>query len=66
MSDLIKDSFYISKVEKANLVKEAEKTGIKTSEMLRRILDKYFEDSSIGDINEKSKINNTRGKKKKF
>lgn len=43
MSDLYKDSFYITKQEKELLVKEASERGIKTSEMLRRIIDKYFE-----------------------
>ncbi len=59
MSDLYKDSFYITKQEKQKLVKEASKLGIKTSDMLRRILDKYFE--TIGDKDEK--INTTRSKK---
>jgi len=43
MSDLYKDSFYITRQEKANLVKEASRLGIKTSDMLRRVIDKYFE-----------------------
>ena len=43
MSDLYKDSFYITKKEKELLVKEASGRGIKTSEMLRRIIDQYFE-----------------------
>ena len=62
MSDLYKDSFYITRREKACLVAHASKLGIKTSDMLRRILDEYFKDSPIGDIDEK--INSTRSKKK--
>lgn len=61
MSDLYKDSFYITRQEKANLVKEASHLGIKTSDMLRRIIDKYFE--TMGEENAK-KINTTRSKKK--
>ena len=51
MSDLYKDSFYITKQEKANLVKEASRLGIKTSDMLRRIIDKYFESTGEKDAN---------------
>ena len=44
MSDLYKDSFYITKQEKQKMVKRAKEYGITTSECLRRIIDKHFEE----------------------
>ena len=47
MSDLYKDSFYITKKEKKKLVAEADRLGLKTSETLRRIIDAYFEKQEV-------------------
>jgi predicted DNA-binding protein len=44
MSDFYKDSFYLTKQEKEKMVKKAKEYGVTTSEMLRRIIDKYFEE----------------------
>lgn len=41
---MVKDSFYLTIKQKEKLVKEAERQGLKTSELLRRIIDRYFED----------------------
>ena len=43
---MVKDSFYLTIKQKERLKKEAAKEGLKTSEMLRRIIDRYFEDKS--------------------
>jgi len=60
MSDLYKDSFYITKKEKELLVKEASERGIKTSEMLRRVIDHYFENRDKDDKENAEKINARR------
>lgn len=59
MSDLYKDSFYITKQEKELLVKEASDRGIKTSEMLRRVIDQYFENRDK-DVKKNEKVNAKR------
>ena len=61
MSDLYKDSFYITKQEKLKLVNEASMLGIKTSDMLRRIIDQYFENR--GDLKDE-KIKPGRSQRK--
>lgn len=65
MSNLYKDSFYITKQEKEFLVKEASVRGIKTSEMLRRVIDKYFENYDK-DGNKDEKANSAGSKTKKY
>jgi len=44
MSNMVRDSFFLTKPQKEKLKKESKKLGIKTSELIRRIIDKYFED----------------------
>ena len=43
MANMIRDSFFLTKPQKERLVEKAKKLGIKTSELLRRIIDEYFE-----------------------
>lgn len=64
MSNLVKDCIYITKPQKEFLKKNSEKLGIKSSELLRRILDKYIKEEVESD---EIKYNNqrlpTKGKK---
>lgn len=44
---MIKKNFYFSKEQINKLEKEASKTGINVSEILRRIVDLYFGDKEV-------------------
>ncbi len=62
MSNFVVTNIYLTKPQKKYLKKESDRLGLKSSELLRRILDKYMKEEE--QENGMEQANNKRSKKK--